>query len=209
MRALPEQFAVGQLDCRPCPSGRTPFSTTRPGAAIAEDVRRTRDKQMARLCGGAPHRPRSELDRLAGNGRALVRRYGAVAKDHHDAANATSSSSATICASAVRMPVPRSTWPLKAATPPDTETMTKGSSASALASSTEAPGLSGSDHGDRSRLFSSRRDRAPAAGAPSCAGQRRRQSHGGDDLDMRAASAEIEAQRLADLGLRRIGANWR
>ena len=50
----------------------------------------------------------------------------------------------------------------------------------------------------------SRRDRAPAAEASSCAGQRRRQPHGGDDLDMRAAAAEVEAQRLADFGLRRI-----
>ncbi len=46
-------------------------------------------------------------------------------------ASGTSSSSATIWASAVRMPVPRSTWPLKAVTPPSSASTSSNSGASA------------------------------------------------------------------------------
>ena len=82
--------------------------------------------------------------------------------------------------------------------------MTKGSSVSAFALSTADPGT-----------WTGRRREFPAspsirASVPlrlkrsHARGQRRGKPHGGDDLDMRAAAAEIEAQRLADLGLGRF-----
>ena len=44
----------------------------------------------------------------------------------------------------------------------------------------------------------------PAAEARSCAGEGRCEPHGGDNLDVGAAAAEVEAQRLADVRVGRI-----
>ncbi len=81
----PDQFPVGDT---------TIIVRLRPDDAVldhevgrrdAEGLRRPRDKEMARLRGGAPQRPRAQLDRLARNGRALVGRERAVAEHHRDA----------------------------------------------------------------------------------------------------------------------------
>jgi hypothetical protein len=59
-----------------------------------------------------------DLDGFAGDRRALVGTRVVSPSTTTTRAKDTSSSSATICPSAVRMPVPRSTWPLKAVTEP-------------------------------------------------------------------------------------------
>ena len=80
----PDQFAVGHtaivVRLRPDDS----VLDHEVGRRDAKGFRRPRDKEMARLRGGAPQRPRAQLDRLARNGRALVRRDGAVAEHHRD-----------------------------------------------------------------------------------------------------------------------------
>ena len=64
-------------DCRR-PARTRPSLDHEIGGRDAEAVRRTRDQEMPRLRGGAPQRPGAELDRLAGDGRALIGRDGAV-----------------------------------------------------------------------------------------------------------------------------------
>ena len=157
----------------------------------------------ARLRGGAPQRPGAELDRLARDGRTLVRRDGAVAEHHRDA--------------------PEGHVQLVG----DNLRQRRADARAEIDMAAEGRHLAGRRDDDEVRASplsrcprpireprtgrqrgspafpDSPRERAPAAEAPSCAGQRRGKPHGGDDLDMRAAAAEIEAQRLADLGLGR------
>ncbi len=81
--------------------------------------RGTRQQELPRLGGGLAKRDGRDLDGLAGDGRALIGNPRGISPSTTTTrAKETSSSSATICPSAVRMPVPRSTWPLKAVTEP-------------------------------------------------------------------------------------------
>ena len=164
------------------------------------------EQRAPRLGRRLAQRQGGDLDRLAGDGRPLVGRARGVAEHHRTASSATSSSSATICASAVRMPVPRSTWPLKAATLPSSKTATKTSSSSrAFAARRRAR------HRRRRRVDGQhallragpRRARACAARAVTPRASAGRAPHRGEDLQMRAAAAEVMRQRRADLRLRR------
>ena len=138
-------------------------------------------------------------------------------------ASGTSSSSATICASAVRMPVPRSTWPCSAVTLPSSQTASRISGPSAGLAGTAGgwPGAGGGGGGG-SRTTSStpsaaRKSRARArrasarrrhVRAPSQrASQRGRARTASQDLDMRAAAAQVARQLVADCALGRAAAS--
>lgn len=73
-----------------------------------------RQQLLARLGRGAAQGRGRNLDAGAGDGGALVGVALVWPSTISSRAIGTCNSSATICASAVRMPVPRSTWPLKA-----------------------------------------------------------------------------------------------
>ena len=87
-----------------CPGGR--------GGQRVVPVRRELDERAPRFGGGIADLSAADLDREAPERRSLVRRQCRVALDMLTLANGTSSSSATICPSAVHTPAPRSTLPV-------------------------------------------------------------------------------------------------
>src|SRR5882757_10279186 len=107
----------------------------------------------------------------------------------------TSSSSATIWPSAVRMPVPRSTWPLKAVTVPSCVIVMNVSMSPPYA----AGRMTDNDPGARESGSMGR-----SGMAVGCNRLARGAQHGAHDFDMGAAAAEIVAQRFEDLLLGRM-----
>ena len=92
-----------------------------PSATVSVAGRHRRASSAARsismrahLGAGQPQRRAAVLDRLAAGGLALVGRQRGVGRDRSSRApSGRSSSSAAICQSAVRMPCPSSTLPVK------------------------------------------------------------------------------------------------
>src|SRR6185369_7619706 len=123
--------------------------------------------------------------------------------------SATSSSSATICGSATRRPVPRSTLPVYIVTVPSRWMARK------LSTWSRATGLAWARTSRGARLKATTRAPVPSRNSRRVVSsvaisgllshQRRGALDGGDDALVRAAAAEVVLQRLPDLALRRAG----
>src|SRR5260370_14986997 len=128
--------------------------------------------------------------------------------------SATSSSSATICGSATRMPVPRSTLPVYMVTEPSWCTARELARWSRAAGLVLAAGVWARTPGARLNdttsapvpIRNSRRVVSSIAMSGPLPHQSRRALDGGDDALMRSAAAEVVLERLADVALG--GAGW-